>query len=379
MCLSPIFRHKWVTDTAPHTTDQASLLVRPSPEALLFGAIIEDVTTAAHKLSFTLLRRASALLLAVAATASIATLGCHAQSPRALTPETARRIVLLIRQKASVPWNVDVQVVDRKPGTVAGYDEVTVNFIAQGQPPHPLKFLLSHDDKTVAQFNTFDISQDPRNLVSEDKRPARGGPESAPVRIVVFDDLECPFCQKMHQQLFPAILARYGNQVRIVYKDFPLQQHAWAIHAAVDAGCVAQHDTAAYWEYIDDVHAKLSEIGHDPEANTAKSAPDTPEKALARADSQLDRMSIDSAKKNKGDDKALNACMAKQDASAVNASLKEAETLGVDGAPTLFVNGYRISGAIPVEYVWKAIDEALVAQGKTPPPAVPLPPLSAGQ
>ncbi|ADV84740.1 DsbA family protein [Terriglobus saanensis] len=326
-----------------------------------------------------LLRRVSVAVLALAATSSIATLGCHAQSPRPLTPETARRIVILIRQKASVPFNVDVQVVDRKTSTFPGYDEVTVNFLSQGQPSHPLKFLLSQDNKTIAQFNTFDISKDPSTLIAEDGRPARGGPPSAPVHIVVFDDLECPFCQKMHAQLFPAILARYKDQVRIIYKDFPLSQHPWAIHAAVDAACLGTQNAPAYWDYVDGVHARLAEIGHDTNANTDKSAPDTAEKALARADTDLDHLGMDIAKAHKVDDKSFNACMLKQDTTAVTASLKEAEAIGVDGAPALFINGFRISGAIPIEYVWKAIDEALVAQGKTPPPAVPLPQAPSGQ
>jgi protein-disulfide isomerase len=326
-----------------------------------------------------LLRSVSVAVLALAATSSIATLGCHAQSPRPLTPEIARRIVILIRQKANVPYNVDVQAVDRKPSTFAGYDEITVNFFTQGQPPHPLKFLISQDNKTIAQFNTFDISKDPSTLVAEGGRPARGGPPSAPVHIVVYDDLECPFCQRMHAQLFPAILARYKDQVRIVYKDAPISQHPWAIHAAVDAACLGTQSAPAYWDYVDGVHAKLAEIGKDTTADTAKSAPDTAEKALARANTDLDHISLDVAKAHKIDDKSLNACIAKQDATAVNASIKESESLGVDGVPFLFINGFRINGAIPIEYVWKAIDEALVAQGKTPPPAVPLPQAPSGQ
>jgi len=339
------------------------------------GAIIRVV----QKCFQPLLRRVSVAVLAFAATSSIATLGCHAQSPRPLTPETARRIVILIRQKANVPFNVDVQVVDRKTSSFPGYDEVTVNFFSQGQPPHPLKFLLSQDNKTVAQFNTFDISKDPSTLVAEDGRPSRGGPPSAPVHIVVFDDLECPFCQKMHEQLFPAILARYKDQVRIVYKDAPIPQHPWAIHAAVNAACLATQSAPAYWDYVDGVHAKLADIGKDNSVNTAKSAPDTAEKMIARANTDLDHISMDVGAAHKVNDKSLNACIAKQDTAAVNASIKEGNDLGIDGVPALFINGFRVNGAVPVEYVWKAIDEALVAQGKTPPPAVPLPQAPSGQ
>ena len=82
-----------------------------------------------------------------------------------------------------------------------------------------MTFLISRDGKTLAQMNTFDMSKDPRTLVSDAGRPARGGSEKAPVDIVIFDDLECPFCARMHAQIFPAVLNRYGDKVRIAYKD----------------------------------------------------------------------------------------------------------------------------------------------------------------
>ena len=61
--------------------------------------------------------------------------------------------------------------------------------------------------------------------------------------------------------------------------------------------------------------------------------------------------------------------MAKQDETEINNSLKEASTLGLDGAPALFINGERINGAVPEEQVWIAIDRALRAAGEEPPPA----------
>ena len=53
-------------------------------------------------------------------------------------------------------------------------------------------------------------------------RPARGGPANAPVMIVGYDDLECPYCAQMNAEIFPALLDRYKDQVRVVYRDFPL-------------------------------------------------------------------------------------------------------------------------------------------------------------
>ncbi|MGH7226450.1 MAG: DsbA family protein, partial [Gemmataceae bacterium] len=68
----------------------------------------------------------------------------------------------------------------------------------------------------------------------------------------------------------------------------------------------------------------------------------------------------------------LDACIAKQDETNVRKSLAEADTLGIEGAPALFVNGERIDGAVPEQQVWAVIDRALIAAGETPPsPAAP--------
>jgi len=54
----------------------------------------------------------------------------------------------------------------------------------------------------------------------------------------------------------------------------------------------------------------------------------------------------------------------------VRASAKEAEALGIDGTPAVFVDGERINGAVPAEQVWMVIDRALRADGIEPPPAM---------
>ena len=97
--------------------------------------------------------------------------------------------------------------------------------------------------------------------MSDEGRPARGGPANAPVLIVGFDDLECPYCAKMHEQLFPALTERYKNQVRFVYKDFPLSQHPWAMRAAIDVECLAAQSSKGYWNLVDYIHAHAAEIG----------------------------------------------------------------------------------------------------------------------
>jgi protein-disulfide isomerase len=299
----------------------------------------------------------------------LAALGCHAQTPAQgtgkLSPELSRRVEVLIREKTKVPPNYDIQIGPRTKSDVPGFDQIIVIFTAEGQTSKPIDFLLSNDGKTLAQFSKYDISKDPKDLVSAADRPARGGPVGAPVVIVGFDDLECPYCAKMHAQLFPAITARYKDQVRIVYRDFPLDQHPWAMRAAINANCVAAQSPTGYWNLVDYIHAHAGELGGSDSGK---------DKSLAKANETLDTLAREEGKRQKVDEAALNACIAKQDDTAVKSSMKTAEELGVDSTPALFINGEKLEGAVPLEYVYKMIDNALVASGQTPlPPPSPTP------
>jgi len=275
-----------------------------------------------------------------------------------LSPETVRRVEVLIRSRSSVPANYEIQVGPRTKSDVPGYDKIAVNFIADGKTSKPVDFLLSTDGNTLAQFSKFDISKDPKLLVSGDGRPARGGPATAPVLIVGFDDLECPYCAKMHEQLFPALTEKYKNQIHIVYRDFPLDQHPWAMRAAIDTNCVGTQSATGYWNLVDYIHAHAGQLGGD-------------EKTLAKANETLDSLTRDEGKRQNLNAEALNACIAKQDDTAIKASMKLGESLGVDSTPALFINGEKVEGAQPLEYVYRMIDSALIASGQTPPPPPP--------
>ncbi len=252
----------------------------------------------------------------------------------------------------------------REKSELPGFDAIQVTFSADGKTSKPATFLLSTDGKTLAQLSRFDISKDPKELVSGAGRPARGGPATAPVLIVGFDDLECPLCAKMHAELFPALLARYGDRVHVVYRDFPLDYHPWAMRAAIDANCLGTESAAGYWAFVDHVHAHAAELGGE-------------EKSVAKASETLDALAREEGARQKVDSKALAACLAKQDGTTVKASLKSGEEMGVGATPTLFINGEKLEGAYPIEDVYRMIDGALVAAGQTPPPPVvpaPAPP-----
>jgi len=267
----------------------------------------------------------------------------------------ARRVELLIRSRTKIPPDYRITVGPRMPSDVPGFDKIEIVVMADGQPSRPINFLLSTDGKTLAQFNKYDISKDPRTIISGAGRPARGGAEGAPVEIVVFDDLECPFCAKMHAQLFPALLDRYGKDVRIEYKDYPLSQHPWAMRAAIDSNCLGDKSSTGYWNMVDFVHAHAADFGGA-------------DHNLEKANQMLDALALDEARKSNVKLDDVEACIKKQDQTAIKASMKVGDDLGVEATPVLFINGEKLEGAYPLVDVFRMVDEALVAVGKTPPP-----------
>jgi protein-disulfide isomerase len=311
------------------------------------------------------------LLRCLAPVVLLAALGCHAQTAASgtqtvqagvrLSPEMARRVELMIRNKAQVSPDFTIAVSDPVKSEIPGYSQISITFSSDGKPAKSAVFLISADGKTLAQFNKFDLSQDPALKISTTGRPARGGPPNAPVTIVGFDDLECPFCAQMNATLFPAVLNRYKDQVRVVYRDFPLEElHPWAKRAAIDANCLAAQSTSGYWDFVDNVHAQAAEIAG-------------PEKTIDKANQSLDKIALDEGTKQKVDQPALLACVLKQDDAGVKASEAQAEAdpLRIDSAPVLFVNGEKVDGVVSVDTLFHIIDRALLAAGQTPPPSPP--------
>ncbi len=266
-----------------------------------------------------------------------------------------------LRIKANLPPETTVQVGNRTPSEFAGYDTLNVTVTNAGRTSRPIVFLLSRDGKTLAQITKLDIAADPKALVSDGGKPARGGGENAPVLIVGFDDLECPFCGRLHQAIFPAITERYGSQVHFVYRDFPLEMHPWAMRAAIDVNCLGSESGPGYWAEVDYIHAHAGEIGTDPKDAKA-------EKTLARASDQLDALTREQGGFRKVDMAKLNACLTKQDPAVVNASKQVGTNLGLESTPTLFINGDKIDGAVSLEFLFGVIDQALRVAGVQPPP-----------
>jgi len=290
----------------------------------------------------TLLRRAILVLLLVC-------LGCSAQSA---PPEVARKIERQVRVFYTIPAKVKINLSSLKPSEFPNYDALTISFDG-GEKKKEYEFLLSRDGKTLLRVTKLDLTKDPfaevMKRIDVSNRPTRGD-NHAKVVAINYDDFECPFCSRMHQTLFPELLREYGDRVVFIYKDFPLAEiHPWATHAAVNANCLAAQNQDAYWDFADYIHANQKEVN-------AEKSQDGQFAALDRiAEAQGQKHGLDAAK--------VKACLKAQQDDTVKASVREGEALGVEATPTMFVNGEKVDGALPIDELRAVLDRALVEAG----------------
>ena len=307
----------------------------------------------------TLIRRSLFVLLVVC-------LGCVAQST---PPDLAKKIEHQVRSFYNLPAEVKVNVgALTATSEMPGYDTVAVNIEGEGKQKE-YKFLVSKDRNTLLRVTKFDLTKDPyaevMSKIDVTGRPTRGA-KSAKVVVVNFDDFECPYCAAMHRTLFPEILKEYGDRITFIYKDYPLSEiHPWAIHAAVDANCLAAQNADAYWDFADYIHANKREV------DSEKSPPGRLE--------AIDKMAMLQGQKHNVDVVKLQSCVKAQNEDAVRASMKEADGLGVNATPTLFINGQKLDGAVPINEVRAALDQALKDAGQAVPEHVASAPTTASK
>jgi protein-disulfide isomerase len=172
----------------------------------------------------------------------------------------------------------------------------------------------------------------PAQAISADDDPSRGE-RSAPVTMVVFTDFQCPSCSAMHPVIDEAQKS-YGNRVRLVVRDFPLAMHQQARKAAEAAN--AANAQGKFFEYI---------------------------AVLFKNQSALDVASLKKYATDLGLDRAkFDAVLdSGQYAAEVNKDVADGQAYGVDGTPTIFINGVRLRNLTP-EGLRAAIDRALASK-----------------
>jgi protein-disulfide isomerase len=167
--------------------------------------------------------------------------------------------------------------------------------------------------------------------VSIDGAPVRGA-ANAPVTIVEFSDFHCPFCKRVLPTL-KDLEAKYGDKVKLVFRDFPIEQlHPGARKAHEAARCASEQ--GKFWAYHDVLFDK---------------APQTSANDL-KADAR--EVGLDLAK--------FDQCVASgKHKELVQKDIDEGTRLGVNGTPAFFINGVALSGAQPLDTFMSVVEREL--------------------
>jgi protein-disulfide isomerase len=160
----------------------------------------------------------------------------------------------------------------------------------------------------------------------------RLGSENAPVQLIEFADYECPYCQKVNEGL-NRLRDQFGDQVSLVYKDFPLPMHPLAAKAAEAARCAGVQ--GKFWEF------------HDSLFQTKKlQVSDLKQEARA--------LKLDTARFDQCLDSGEQIAAVKKDA-------QEGQRLGLTGTPSFFINSHFMSGAIGYAKLRETVLQELAA------------------
>jgi protein-disulfide isomerase len=225
---------------------------------------------------------------------------------------------------------IKVEVGDPKPSAeLPNYMDVAVR-ASMGAQSQVFNFLVSKDGAKILQGNVFDINNNPfkRDLdkIKTESAPSAGTP-GATVVVVAFSDFECPYCKEEAAMIRQNLVSAYPKQVRYFFKEFPLESmHPWAKPAAIAGRCVFRQQPAQFWEFHDWIFGQQAQI----------TVENLKGKVLEWA---KDKKDIDTLQLGQCfDNKATEA--------EVDKSVAEGKALGVEGTPTLYVNGRKIGQAI---------------------------------
>lgn len=165
--------------------------------------------------------------------------------------------------------------------------------------------------------------------------PSRG-PTDAPIVLIEFSDFQCPYCQRA-TGILSDLVDRYADQIRFIYKDFPLSNHQQAFKAAEAGNCA--HEQGMFWP----LHDKMF-VSQDA----------------------LDVSSLNSYASELGlDEEAFSICLEEgRYTQRVQQDLQAGRRNGVSSTPTVFINGRPITGAVPLETLEEIVREELAASGR---------------
>ncbi len=181
------------------------------------------------------------------------------------------------------------------------------------------------------------INLQPYRLQFNNEGAAAMGPADAPVTLVEFSDFQCPFCGRFFPTL-KQIEQNFGDTVRIVYRQLPLPNlHPNAQKAAEASLCAKEQ--GKFWEMHDLMFQEQDKL------------------AVADLKEKAARLGLNQKK--------FDECLdAGRYVEQIQADVQEASRVGVNGTPSIFVNGIPLpAGAVAYDVVAKAIHDDLARRG----------------
>jgi protein-disulfide isomerase len=247
-------------------------------------------------------------------------------SPTVPSSPIQKSVEAYLRNLYAFGPDVQVTVGPLKESSIPGLlaTEITVKLEDNVQA---VQFYVSKDGKYLLRGELSDLTKDPmaenRAKLQIKDAPVWGDPK-APITMVEFSDFECPVCRSLHDVL-KGLLANYP-QVRLVFKDFPLERHPWARTAAIAGQCAYNQDPKAFWKLYDLIYDNQDVI--------------SPENSYAKLTDYASQIGLNPD--------TFKSCLASPEAAAaVDASRENGLALQVSSTPTIFINGRRIVGADP--------------------------------
>ena len=220
--------------------------------------------------------------------------------PKAVTEEQAR--VFFEQNKARISGDF----VETKPAVIRYLEQIEVRAAERA---------FVEKLRAVASIEVFLVApESPVFSISTADQPSLGS-AAAPVTIIAFTDYQCPSCAAIHPAL-ARLVREYGDKVRLVTRDFPLNQHVEAFKAAEAAE--AAREQGKYWEYAELLMRNQSALSMDKLKGYA-------------SELALDRPRFDSAL-----DSGKFVEMVQRD-------IDDGMKLGINATPTVFINGRRVS------------------------------------
>ena len=202
---------------------------------------------------------------------AIAWLGCSAAPQQATSGDLAqsgpadlsRRVERTVRSEFKIPAYVKISIGSPKPSEFANFDNITVTFTT-GDKKQTHEFFVSKDGKQLVDMRKMDMTVDPYQKamakIDLTGRPPRGN-KDAKVTVVVYDDYQCPFCSRMHQELF-SLMKELRRPREGVLQGFSPASRSILGRAARRLTRIAwrEQNGEAFWDFADYMHANGRQI-----------------------------------------------------------------------------------------------------------------------